>query len=159
MDKMRNKHKYSLFFILGVLIGAMIGAIVINILVSYRIDSYIKEIKSLRKVIEEKDTRLEKLQQNINNKKIIVNDIQVEIKYEDDKTEDDIVKITLEKHIKNKFKCMLGKEVKNVDGEMLVEVIDKRIMKIDGKEYQIKVKRIMISQVIKFWIEIKVIKE
>lgn len=158
MDSINSKHKYFLFFILGLFIGGMVGIITINLLVSYRIDNYIKEIKHLDKVIEEKDFRLQKLEKNIYDKRLLVKNVEIQLKYENEEENDDIVKITLEKHIKDKFKCLLGKEVKNIDGDILLEIIDKRIMKIEDKEYQLKVERIMISQVVKLWIEIKVIK-
>ncbi|MCY6369105.1 hypothetical protein OXH55_00405 [Clostridium ganghwense] len=136
----------------------MLGVIVINLLISYRIDNYMKEIQRLEKVIEEKEFRLERLEEKIDNKRLMVNDIQIQLKYEDEEENDDIVKIALEKHVKDKFKCLLGKEIEKTDGEVLLEIIDNRIMKIGSKEYQLKVKRIMISQVVKFWIEIKVLK-
>ncbi|MCY6356538.1 hypothetical protein [Clostridium sp. ZS2-4] len=158
MDSINSKQKYFLFFILGLFIGGMVGIITINLLISYRIDNYIKEIKHLDKVIEEKDFRLKKLEKNIYDKRLLVKNVEIELEYENEKENDDIVKITLEKHIKDKFKCLVGKEVENVDGDILLEIIDRRIMKIEDKEYQLKLKRIMISQVVKLWIEIKVIK-
>lgn len=158
MDSMNNKHKYFLFFILGLFIGGMLGIITVNLLISYRIDNYIKEIKRLDKIIEEKDFQLQKLEKNTHDKRIFVKNIEIQLKYENEEENDDIVKITLEKHIKDKLKCLLGKEVKNIDGDILFEIIDKRIMKIGDKEYQFKVERIMISQIVKLWIEIKIIK-
>lgn len=158
MDSINSKYTYFLFFILGLFIGGMVGIIIINLLVSYRIDNYIKEIKHLDKVIEEKDFRLQKLEKNIYNKRLLVKDVEIELRYENEEENDDIVKITLEKHIKDKLKCLLGKEVENIDGDILLEIIDKRIMKIEDKEYQLKVEKIMISKVVKLWIEIKVIK-
>lgn len=158
MESINSKYKYFLFFILGLFIGGMVGIITINLLISYRIDNYIKEIKHLDKVIEEKDFRLQKLEKNINDKRLLIKDVEIELRYENEEENDDIVKITLEKHIKDRLKCLLGKEVENIDGDILLEIIDKRIMKIEDKEYQLKVEKIMISKVVKLWIEIKVIK-
>ncbi|WP_242947115.1 hypothetical protein [Clostridium haemolyticum] len=67
----------------------------------------------------------------------------------------DITKIALEKSIKYKYNNILGKEVELVDGEILSEVIDNRIMKIDDKEYKLKVKKILISSIVKIWVEAK----
>src|SRR3712207_6834716 len=51
MDKIKDK--YFNFFLAGLFIGGMLGVIVINILVSYRVDNYIREIKYLNSIIEE----------------------------------------------------------------------------------------------------------
>lgn len=67
------------------------------------------------------------------------------------------MKIALQKHIKEKFDGIIGKDVDKIDGDILCQMLDKRIMKLDGKEYQLKIEKIIISQEIKFWIEVRVI--
>lgn len=157
MDKIEYKARYFTFFTLGLFIGGVLGVIFINLLVSYRVDSYIKEIQYLNTVIEEDNARLEKLEEAIHKKRLLVKEIDVELKFKEKDQEDEITKIALQKHIKEKFSGILGKEVDKIDGDILCEIIDKRIMKLDGKEYQLKLNRIMISQEIKFWVEAKVI--
>ncbi len=152
-----KKLNYFLFFLLGICLGGLVGVILINSLISYRIDNYIKEIQYLKTVIEEKNDRFEKLEASIEKRRFIVKEIEVELKYDKEEERDDITKIALEKHIKDKFKGLIGKDVDKVDGEILYEIIDRRIMKLDGKEYQLSIKRMVISQVVKFWITVKVI--
>ncbi|MBE6044818.1 MAG: hypothetical protein E7216_11390 [Clostridium thermopalmarium] len=127
-----------------------------NLLVSYRIDSYIKEIKYLKTTIDEEKARLEKLEEAIDKKKPLVKEINVELSFPENE-QDDIVKIALQKHIKEKFDGIIGKDVDKIDGDILCQMLDKRIMKLDGKEYQLKIEKIIISQEIKFWIEVRVI--
>lgn len=158
MDKV-NKSNYIIFFLLGIFIGGVSGVIVINALISYRIDNYIKEIQYLKTVIEDKNTRFEKLEESIEKKRFIVKRIEVELKYENKEQGDDITKIVLERHIKDKFKGLIGKDVDKIDGEILYEIIDRRIMKLDGKEYQLSVNKLVISQVIKFSIIAKLVKD
>ncbi|QGU94850.1 hypothetical protein GOM49_06830 [Clostridium bovifaecis] len=155
MDKIEYKARYFTFFILGLFVGGILGVILINLLVSYRVDGYIKEIQYLNTVIEEDNARLEKLEEAIHKKRLLVKEIDVDLKFKEKDQEDDIARITLQKHIKEKLSGILGKEVDKIDGDILCEIIDKRIMKLDGKEYQLKVNRIMISQEIKFWVEAK----
>jgi hypothetical protein len=152
-----NKANYLAFFLLGIFIGGVTGVILINALISYRVDNYIKEIQHLKTVIEDKNNRFEKLEESIEKKRFIVKDIEVELKYENEDHKDDITRIVLERHIKDKFKGLIGKDVDKIDGEILYEIIDRRIMKLDGKEYQLSVKKMIIAQVIKFDVSIKVI--
>ncbi|AEB76638.1 hypothetical protein G8T76_08980 [Clostridium botulinum C/D] len=152
MDKMKNK--YFSFFLAGLFIGGMFGIIVINILVSYRVDNYIREIKYLNSIIEEDTVKLEKFQKSKRNK-ILVKKVEIEVIFPKQTDKNDITKIALEKNIKHKYNNILGKEVESVDGEMLCEVIDNRIMKIDDKEYKLNVKKILISSVVKIWVEAK----
>ncbi|KEI01139.1 hypothetical protein ADU90_11210 [Clostridium botulinum] len=152
MDKMKNK--YFSFFLAGLFIGGMFGIILINILVSYRVDNYIREIKYLNSIIEEDTVKLEKFQKSKRNR-ILVKKVEIEVIFPKQTDKNDITKIALEKNIKHKYNNILGKEVESVDGEMLCEVIDNRIMKIDDKEYKLKVKKILISSVIKIWVEAK----
>lgn len=156
MDKVRNRTKYFSFFAAGLFIGGIIGVIVINLLVSYRIDNYIKEIEYLNTTIEDNNIKLEKLQDTIHKNKLIIKEIEVELKFQDEE-DDEIARIALTKHIKEKFNDILGEEVDNINGDLLCEILDKRLMRLDGKEYQLRVARVVISQKIKFWIEVKTI--
>jgi len=140
-------------FITGVVCGCVFGSAAINALVSYRIDFYIERIKYLESDIEEKNTKLEKYQESINNKKFILRSIELNIKLSKI-NEEEFDLIVVEKSIKDKYKELLGKEVKSIDIDLVAEVIDKRILKVDGKEYQIKVDKVLLSDVLKLWITI-----
>ncbi|QPW53604.1 hypothetical protein IRP62_02545 [Clostridium botulinum] len=152
MDKIKNK--YFNFFLAGLFIGGMFGVIIINILVSYRVDNYIREIKYLNSIIEEDTIKLEKFEKSKKNR-ILVKKVEIEVMFLKKNDKNDITKIALEKSIKHKYNNILGKEVELVDGEILSEVIDNRIMKIDYKEYKLKVKKILISSIVKIWVEAK----
>ncbi|EES90415.1 hypothetical protein Z957_08650 [Clostridium sp. K25] len=152
MDKIKNK--YFNFFLAGLFIGGMFGVIIINILVSYRVDNYIREIKYLNSIIEEDTIKLEKFEKSKKNR-ILVKKVEIEVMFLKKNDKNDITKIALEKSIKHKYNNILGKEVELVDGEILSEVIDNRIMKIDDKEYKLKVKKILISSIVKIWVEAK----
>ena len=60
----------------------------------------------------------------------------------------------IEKTIKEKYKTLLGKEVKTVDAHMVVEVIDKRILKIEGKEYRLQVDKLILSEIMSIWAKV-----
>ncbi len=81
--------------------------------------------------------------------------IEVDIKFKNKEIEDELVSIELEKHIKEKFNNLIGKELDNLDGDILVQVVDNRIMKIKNKQYKVKVEKIIIAQNIKFCIQVE----
>jgi len=152
MKKIKS-FKFLIIFITGFICGFVFGSSAINALVSYRIDAYIEKIKYLESEIEEKNIKLEKYQESINNKKFILRSIELNIKLSKI-NEEEIDLILVEKSIKEKYKELLGKEVKSIDIDLVAEVIDKRILKIDGKEYQLKVDKILLSDILKLWITI-----
>ena len=146
----RNGFKYFLCLITGIISGMLIGMISFNALIGYRIDKYHHQIKYLNSVIEDKDIRLEKLEQSINNK-FILGSIEVILIYDGD----DLDKLTLKNSIKGKYNNLLGKEVKNIDIELAAGVIDNRIMKVDNREYKLKVNKILLSEKLTLWVDVK----
>jgi MFS superfamily sulfate permease-like transporter len=149
----RVSYKFFLTLITGIIIGLLMGMAILTVLISYRIDQYHEEIQHLRNVIEDKDVKLKKLEDSINKRKLILKDIKVVLIHEGD----EIDKITLVKHIKEKYNILLGKEVKNIDVDVVEEIIDKRIMKISKKEYKLDVTKIILTDVLEIWIETKLI--
>ncbi len=150
MDKIK-KEGYFLFFASGFLIGGLIGILAFSCLISYRIDQYHQRIKTLEAVIEDKDGRLEKLEETVNKKRLIVKKIEITLENE----EDELTRITLEKHIKEKIEKFIGKEVDKMDADMMWEIIDKRIMKIKDKEYRLEVSKLVISETVHIWVVIQ----
>ena len=148
-----RKSCFCLF--VGVLIGVIIGIVFLNMLISFRIDIYCERIKYLENIIEDKEIRLAKLEESINNEKIILKEIEIVIMTEEKDEEDLIDKITLEKHIKEKYSEILGREVKSIDIDLIGEVIDKRIMQLDGKEYQLFVDKIVLTEILKIWVAVE----
>ncbi len=118
--------------------------------ISYRIENYHRKITYLNSIIEDQQVRLEGLENKLSKKKLIVKKIEVDIKFKNKEIEDELVAIELEKHIKEKFNNLIGKELDNLDGDILVQVVDNRIMKIKNKQYKVKVEKIIIAQNIKF---------
>lgn len=136
--------------IAGIIIGIVAGTAVMVCIISYRMDGYYEEVRKLGNIIDDKDIRLKMLEESTNKKKFILKDIEVFFIYDGD----EIDKITLEKHVKGKYNYLLGKEVNSIDINMAAEVIDKRIFKIEEREYRLKVTRLLLAETLRIWIEI-----
>ncbi|PAB60360.1 hypothetical protein CCE28_05545 [Anaeromicrobium sediminis] len=150
-----GKLKYFISTIAGIIIGCVIGSSMIIALVSYRIDKYYEEIRKLNIAIEAKDERLKKLEQSINRHKLILKDVEIVLIHEGD----EIDKITIEKYAEEKYCKLVGREVKTIDIDIIGEIIDGRIFKVTNKEYKLKVAKMFLSDVLKIWIETKLIND
>jgi hypothetical protein len=110
----------------------------------------------LEHTISDKDEKLSKLEKSINNANIVLKDIYIILEFTNLSKEqtDQIDNIKIEKAIKEKYASSLGKEIKSLDADILVQVIDKRILKFNSTEYQLTVKKLVLSDVLKLWVEV-----
>jgi len=152
-------YKFFICFISGLLWGALAGALGLSILVSQRIEGYYEKIAYLEHTIQDKDEKLAKLEKSINNASIVLKDVLVILEFKDLSNEqiDLIDTIEIEKAIKEKYASSLGKEIKSLDPDILVQVIDKRILRFDEAEYQLTVNKLVLSDVLKLWVSISVL--
>lgn len=148
------KRGYFYFFVLGIILGGMIGILTINTLLSYRIDSYIQEITDLKISMEEKNEQVEKLNETLNSRKYIVKDVEIHLECKEEYI-DELLKKDLQKTIKNSVKNVIGKEVRKIDVEMLWVILDGRAIKIGDFSYILKVKKLLVSETVMIWVEVK----
>lgn len=140
-------------FICGMVIGILAGITLFSLFVSYRLDQYYQQIWQLKVANEEKDTRLLKLEESVDKTKYMLKKIEVILIYEGDELD----KIALGKSINEKYGQLLGKEVGNIDIDLVAEVVDHRIMKLEEREYKLKLKKIMLTEVLKIWVEVTLV--
>ncbi|HZK56864.1 MAG TPA: hypothetical protein VFD17_01035 [Clostridia bacterium] len=145
--------KFIICFITGLLSGVLMGAVALSVIVSYRMDNYYKQVSYLENIIRDKDERLEKLEKSINTQYLVIKDIEINLIFGKGGNNDEIIKIEIEKTIKEKYNTLLGKEVKTVDAHMVVEVVDKRILKIEDKEYKLQVDKLILSEIMSIWVK------
>ncbi|NLX62102.1 MAG: hypothetical protein GXZ06_06260 [Tissierellia bacterium] len=143
----------------GLLAGIVVGVLLITSLVSYRMDKLYENIAILEKEINEKDAKLKKLEESINTMYYVLQDIEIIVEFLEEEIEDQIDKIEIEKAIKEKYTELLGKEVKSIDSDLVVEVVDGRIFKLEGKEYRLRVKKLLLSEILKLWVEVQLLEK
>ena len=152
MGKLKKSgFKYGLCFVTGIILGIFIGAGFLCVLVSYRMDMSYQRIAYLESIIQDKNSQLEKLEESINTRSLILKDIEVVLAFNGD----EIDKINIEKTVKEKYRLLLGKEVEKIDGDMIAEVVDNRILIIDNKEYKLHVDKLILTEVLKIWLTIE----
>ena len=158
MGKM--KKGYILFtFLTGLIAGIIAGALLITSLVSYRMDKLYENLANLEKEISDRDAKLKKLEESINTMYFVLQDIEIVVEFSEEDMEDDMDKIEIEKAIKEKYTELLGKEVKSIDPDLVVKVIDGRIFKLEGKEYRLKVNKLLLSEILKLWVEVQLMEK
>lgn len=156
MGKIKSKsYGFCICFITGLLVGTLIGTVTITILISYRMDQQYKKIIFLENTIQDRNEKLEKLESSINSYAVVLKNIEIHIL--DNKEIDELDKIDIEKAIKEKYTTLLGKEVKTMDPDILVEVVDKRILKIDKKEYRVNIKKLILTESLKIYVDVRVV--
>ncbi|MCR1898857.1 hypothetical protein NSA47_07645 [Irregularibacter muris] len=154
MGKIKKKNLgWMISFTTGLFIGILVGTLSFTLLISHRMDKHYETIENLTNIIEEKDIKLNKLEDSINAQNIVLQDIEIELIHEEEMNEMD--KITIEKTIREKYNALFGKEIKTIDTEILVEVIDKRIFKIEDKEYRVYMDKLILTEILKLYVRIE----
>mgnify|MGYP005841186255 CR=1 FL=1 len=152
MDEIRKyRVKSGIFFTTGLIAGFLLGIVCLVALVSYRVDTYHKEISLLKLEIGERDIRLDKLQKTINSRKLILNSIEVQLNFNGDQ----IDKIEIEKYIKEKYAKLISRDVKGIDIDMVADVIDKRIIRLKVGNYRLRVEKLALTEILKLWVTVE----
>lgn len=155
MGPIKEKHfGYIVSLTTGIIIGTLIATFLYTILISYRLDENYKNIVRLESIIQEKDAKLENLEKFINAQDMVLQDIEINLILPKEKI-DELDIIDIEKVIKEKYNTLLGKEVRTIDSDILVEVVNKRILKIEKKEYRLYVERLILTETLELYIRVE----
>lgn len=148
-----KKSGYMLFLITGTIIGILTAAVALSSITCHRIDILYEKIADLENTILDKNAKLENLEKSINSKRFVLKDIEVILAFEEDGI-DELEIMHIKKTVKEKYSTLLGSEVKSIDPEIIVLVIDNRILKMNGKEFQLHVNKLMMTEILKLWIDV-----
>jgi len=152
MAGIRTRRPIVLFgFYAGVVTGVLLGLTIMTTLVSYRLENFHRMNAYLESVIAEKNAQLEQLEKSLNKGKYILKSVDVVFICEDEEVD----LLVFETELKKKYHALLGKEVKTLDAEMIAEVADKRIFRLDNCQYQLFVQKLILAENLKLWIEVR----
>ncbi|HEY8499120.1 MAG TPA: hypothetical protein VIL89_00750 [Clostridia bacterium] len=143
---MKKKTAFK-YFISGIAAGIMLGAILWNLLLAGKIDDLYKRNRYLETMVEDYRIKLEKLEQTQQETEQTLKDIVVEIN-----VEDELDKIVLQQAVKQKYDVLLGKKTKEIDIDLVIEVVDNRLFRTDNYQYQLHVDRVALTSKLTLWI-------
>jgi cell division protein FtsB len=150
---MKKKKLFGLY-ISGILVGLITGILLWNILLARKIDDLYTRNRYLESSIENYMAKLEKLEKSQPEKVQTVKDIEVEINLEDE-----LERIILQQAVKQKYEILLGRETDEVDLDLVVQVVDKRLFRTDKHQYQLHVDRVALSSTLKLWLSVREISQ
>lgn len=153
MDKIARRRAYAVLLGTGFIMGLLCGVFSMLMLVSYRTDLYHEQINRLSFELQEKTLRLAKLEDTIDKHKLLVKDVQLELVFNGEQLD----QMSLEQKIKAKFNNLLGKEVNNIDLELIGEMLDQQIVQIDDRLYKVRLTKLMVSELLKVWLTVDVV--
>lgn len=159
MEQVKKKNVILIFcYTSGLITGFVIGMAVLSLIVSYRMDSYYHKNIALEDELQDKIAQLEKLENSIKTQtppSTILKNIEINLIFNENEG-DEIDKVAIDKTIMEKYSPLVGKEVENIDPDILAEVADKRILKIEDREYKLSVNKIILTETLKIWIKVEV---
>ncbi|NMA65235.1 MAG: hypothetical protein GX957_03210 [Clostridiaceae bacterium] len=148
--------KFTLSFLTGAISGGLLSAAVVCTMVSYKIDVLHEKIAILKNTISDKDAQLKNLEKAINSKNPVLKNIEVTL-ITTSSSIDEIDKIEIESVIKEKYISLIGDEIQKLDAEIIMIIVDNRIIKLHDKEFILHVDKLVLTEVLKLWVQVDVI--
>lgn len=134
-------------FLAVLLVGVTLGAALMNLLLSKRYDELFISREKLKVELYETRERLKKLEAQEKQAALLVQDI--EVLFPEDKN-DPLVEVKLQAAVLELTESLLGEDVESVSYQLLTDLLDSRLLEIEGKYYRVKVKTMVIARIITF---------
>jgi hypothetical protein len=134
-------------FLAVLLVGVTLGAALMNLLLSKRYDELFISREKLKVELYETRERLKKLEVQEKQAALLVQDI--EVLFPEDKN-DPLVEVKLQAAVLELTESLLGEDVESVSYQLLTDLLDSRLLEIEGKYYRVKVKTMVIARIITF---------
>ena len=122
-------------FLAVLLVGVILGAALMNLLLSKRYDELFISREKLKVELYETRERLKQLEAQEKQAALLVQDI--EVLFPEDKN-DPLVEVKLQAAVLELTESLLGEDVENVSYQLLTDLLDSRLLEIEGKYYRIK---------------------
>lgn len=147
MGRLKQHRQYIMLLLTGWLCGLLCGAIAVMIYSGYQLDLMHQQLNRLQISVQEKTEQLEKLSEHSRNTKQLVKTIEIELTLDSDEAEHELLLTALKQHYYN----VLGKEVTSLDPDLLLAMIDNRLLRLNDHTYQVTVTKVVVASRLKIW--------
>jgi len=146
---MKKRLSIIWIFILGFIVGMMTN----NLIYMHELEKLINENEILSARLADNLIKINKLE-NTNSKKekVILNEI---LPININKTDSIIPKNDIDQYIKVLLNNQIGKEVKNIDINLIYNALNNRILKYQDGNYQLKIKSILSTEIMYIYYSIE----
>lgn len=149
---MKRRHAYAVYLLTGFCGGLLFGAACVMLLIGQKLDDAYRQVSYFQAASSEKDVRLQKLEDSFNTRQFILKKVEVHLQCEGDSTEN----TGLEKYIKDRCHNLLGKKVNDIDTDLILEMLDNRIIRLNNIDYKLTVQRTILSDILQLWVKVTV---
>ena len=140
--QLKNKVLSVMGHLALVLLGLLIGIAVTNMLLCHRVDNLLMIQKALEIELQEAYVKIDKMEKAAPK---TINPTLKDIELEMIVSERDYNTGDAEQYIKELLRDQIGKDLEDIDIEMMYKAIDQRIAQFDGKRYKFKIQYILLS--------------
>ncbi|GAB6138715.1 hypothetical protein [Halanaerobaculum tunisiense] len=124
------------------LLGLIVGGSLINFWIGSQLDQLIYEKKQLIATINTQETELKQLKESLQEeKRTVVQELKINIQTELDKH----TKQELKEKLFGILNSLLGRNISQIDGQLIAETINDRVIISEEKSYQIQVTWLVIQ--------------
>lgn len=137
----------------GMLMGLIVGIMIWNMLLAGKIDALYTRNLYLETSLEDCKIKLEKAKNAQPEKEQTLREITVKLQLENE-----LERMILEKAVRQKYEVLIGKKTKEIDLDLVIQVVDKRLFRTDKYQYQLLVDRVSLSSTLTLWLSVKEIR-
>ncbi|WP_027338919.1 hypothetical protein [Halonatronum saccharophilum] len=124
------------------ILGLIIGATILNLSISPYLDELIYQNKELESQVESQETQLNNLEESLaEERRKVIRRVEVQL----DSTLDKHINQELKKRILDLLNSLVGRDLDDVDGSLLAQTLNNRIIIIEGKSYKLDLIWIVIQ--------------
>lgn len=146
------KKPTSLF--LSSFFGFLLGLAFMNLFHLHTLDRLYRIQSQLTNELLDKEIRLTRLTENMEKQKVLlVKELEIFVEFDGNL----LLKDKIQKSIHLYLSDLIGKELTFVDGEMIYKILEGRIIEVEDKKIQLRMKYIIISEKISIAVSTKTI--
>ncbi|MBO8128429.1 MAG: hypothetical protein H0Z39_04415 [Peptococcaceae bacterium] len=140
------------------ILGLLVGGTGMTVYLGGQIDQLIFRVQTLKEEIGAAEQQIAELEKNIANRhQQTVTSIKVNIKFSDNltKLEKQTARLEMEKKVKQWLDPLYGQEVNSLNHQMIYQIVNERIVEVEGKLYQLYTRVIYLGENIVIYLEAK----